>query len=104
MPRIVELFRAALQDKPIVAMLEAEQSDEKGGMTVAECRTLLVVDAYRSVWGAKNAPLDRTWASKWEFGGEVTKWGGEWGKGDGLVIPTAEGIFTAIFEGQEPIE
>ena len=85
-------------------MLEPEKSEEKGGLTVAECRSLLVTEKYKSVRAkGDDAPLDRTWASQWELDGEVANWRVEWGKDD-LLIPTAEAVFAAIFERFDPIE
>ena len=100
-----ELFRAVLQGKPIIAMLEPERSADKGGLTVDECKSLLVDAVYASCRATEDddAPKDCNWVTQWHLDGEVTKWGIEWGRENELHPPSPKEIADAIF-GAPPIE
>ena len=101
-----ELMRAVLQGKPIIAVLEPEQNDEKGGLTVAECKAFLLDASYTSCKPPANQgtpPKDRNWCSRWELDGEVKKWGIDWGRGENLATPTPQEVAEAVF-GEQPLE
>ena len=94
-----EIFRAVLQGKQIIAVLEPQRTEDKGGLTMEECRQLLIEDAYvscRAPGGAQGAPRDRDWVSRWELDAEVQGWGVDWGR-EALQPPTPHSIFNAMF-------
>lgn len=84
-PCMRELVRAVLRKKPLIALLEADTSDIKGGHTETECRKILLdeYDARLADWARKDQQLE-TWAK-------------EWGMPD-LKMPTGKEIVDALFE------
>lgn len=66
-----EVLRAVLRGRPLIALLEPERTDDKGGLGPTECRQLLEDDVYAVVGGGAGAPKDRDWSSKWDVEDEV---------------------------------
>ena len=82
-----EVLRAILRKKPIVALLETDQSTAKGGLTEEQCRTILLDPEYlrkcKEDWGCLEG-FRREWAQP------------------DLQLPTSKEIVTAFF-AQAPI-
>ena len=88
-----EIFRALLRGKPLIAVLEPDES--RGGLT-REAIVALLTTARFPPHSQANAPATMTWAEKWGLDGEVRAWGY-------AAIPTGEGIVAALF-ALAPIE
>ena len=77
-PCVREIVRAVLRKKRIIALLEPESSDTKGGHAEAECRAILRGDEYA-------ACLTKFMA------GQVAQWAEAWGQPE-LTLPSAAQI------------
>jgi len=83
-PCAMELVRAVVQQKPILALLDTDE--EKGGLSEADCRQLLS----QETWVTENKPRVGLLSNR------VAEWGVLWGKGE-LRLPAAKDIETALF-------
>ena len=88
-----ELFRAWLQKKPLIALLEPDA--RRGGLSRQAVEHLLVSARFPLV-GASSSPAIHTWAAQWALDGEVAEWGFP-------ATPTGEQILAALF-ADPPIE
>jgi len=82
MPCVREITRAVLRKKPLIALLEAEASETKGGHTEAECREILRGELYA--------------ARLREMREQVAQWAEAWGEPE-LKVPTPRQIEDALF-------
>lgn len=92
-PCVREIARAVLRKKPLVALLEADTSDRRGGHTEAECREILL--SGRTIRTPKG---EMTYAQLLEttMSEQIADWAKEWG--EELQLPTGDEIVKALFE------
>ena len=88
-----EIFRAVLQGKPLIAVLEPDAA--RGGLQPDAIKALLTKDRFR-LHNQKEGAADQSWASNWALDSEVREWGFP-------AAPTGEDIVAALFH-DDPIE
>uniref|UniRef100_A0A7S3C1C2 TIR domain-containing protein n=1 Tax=Haptolina ericina TaxID=156174 RepID=A0A7S3C1C2_9EUKA len=89
-PCVREVVRAVLRKKPLIALLEADQSDIHGGYTEKECRRILMSEEYRDILTSTQMRL------------EVASWANDWGD-ESVRVPEGGDIVKALFEASTPI-
>lgn len=88
-PCIREIVRAMVRKKPLIALLEPDKTDQRGGYSEAECRRILLSSEY---------------ADKLQsiMGRQVAEWAAVWGRPE-LRLPTGTEIVEALFERHPPL-
>ena len=89
-----ELFRAVLQGKPLIALLEPDE--RRGGLSRQAIAHLLISARFPIVGASSSSPETHTWTAQWALDGEVLEWGFP-------ATPTGEQILSALFM-DPPIE
>ena len=83
-PCICEIVRAMIMRRPLIAVLEPDTSDQRGGHTEEECREILLSAKFA-------ADCERF------MGARVAKWAEDWARAD-VRLPTGQEIVDALFE------
>lgn len=86
-----ELIRAQVKHKPVIAVLEPECTEEKGGLTVDECRRIIVDSRYSG----------SNWCRSFGLEPELNEWAAMWRRE--VRMPTPLEVYNMIFD-QPPIE
>ena len=89
-----EIFRALVNSKPLIAVLEPDVS--RGGLRQHEIEELLLTTRYPP-HAARDDDATVDWSSKWDLDGEVAMWGKQWGI-EGLERPSNDDIAAALFK------
>ena len=89
-----ELFRAQLQSKPLIAVLEPDQA--RGGLSIHEIKAVLTSAHYAHFGADDSAAADQTWDAQWRLDNEMAAWDVQW-SGSGLGRPTGEAIAASLF-------
>lgn len=89
----LEMFRAVLLGRPLIALLEPDAS--RGGLRQADIEARLVTARY-APRSHPNAPADLTWTSHWGLDGVVKMWEGALDRTD-LQPPSGEAVVAALF-------
>ena len=87
-----ELFRAVLLKKPLIVVLEPDET--RGGLSPEKIKHRLATERY-APFREPNAAKDQPWAKRWALEQEVTKWGFD-------EIPTGQQIIEALFGSVSP--